>query len=104
MDELLARLAGFRGDDDTDLYRADPKARGLDPAAAVTVSVTAREKRPEGEPDAPAREYKLLIGAPDIAAGKLPVQLAGWPRVALLSDRVGGPPASGWLTANFWFT
>lgn len=102
VDELLARLAGFRGDADTDLYRADPKARGLDPAACVAVAVTVREKRPEGEPDAPAREYKLLIGAPDLAAGKLPVQLAGWPRVALVADRVGGPPAPGWLTAKLF--
>ena len=102
VDELLARLAGFRGDADTDLYRADPKARGLDPAACVAVAVTVREKRPEGEPDAPAREYKLLVGAPDLAAGKLPVQLAGWPRVALVADRLGGPPAPGWLTAKLF--
>jgi hypothetical protein len=94
--DLLGRLAGFTGDNYTDLYRADPAARGLDPAACVAVTVVTRERRPDGEPEAPPREYKILIGAPDLAAGKLPVQLAGWPRITLVDDRAG-PPAAGWL-------
>lgn len=102
VEEFISRLASFRGDNDTDLYHAEPKARGLDPATAVTVTVVVREKRPKGKPDAPAREYKLLIGAADLAAGKLAVQLAGWPRITLLSDRLGGPPAPGWLTAKLF--
>ncbi len=92
--EFIDRVATFRGAADTDLYRTDPKARGLDPAACITVTLTVREKRVDG--DGPAREYKILVGAPD--AGKLPVQLAGWPRIALLTDRIaGGPPPTGWL-------
>lgn len=101
VDELINRLTGFRGDVRTDLYRADPKARGLDPASSLTVTLTVREKRPESEPEAPAREYKLLLGTPDFAAGKLPIQLAGWPRVTLVDDRVG-PPAVGWLTPKLF--
>jgi len=102
VEEFVARLAGFQGNPDSDLYSADPKARGLDPAACVTVTVVAREKRPDGEPEAPAREYALRIGTPDLAAGKLPVQLAGWPRITLISDRLGGAPAAGWLTEKLF--
>lgn len=102
VEEFISRIAGFRGDTDTDLYRADPKARGLDPAECITVTVVTRDKRPEGEPDAPSREYKLRIGTPDFAAGKLPVQLAGWPRIALVADRTGGPPPVGWLAPKFF--
>jgi hypothetical protein len=99
--EFIGRLAGFTGDSSTDLYRADPKARGLDPAGCIAVTVVTREKRPEGEPDAPPHEYKLLVGTPDLAAGKLPVQLAGWPRVTLVDDRTG-PPAAGWLVPKLF--
>jgi hypothetical protein len=98
VEELVNRLADFRGEPDADLYRADPKSRGLDPASCVTVTRTAREKRPEGEPEAPSREYKIRIGAPDLAGGKLPVQLAGWPRITLVSDRsTEAAAAAGWL-------
>jgi hypothetical protein len=95
--EFVSRLAGFSGDPATDLYDADLQARGLDPKECVTITVTVRERRPEKAPDAPAREYKFLIGKPDLGAGTLPVQLAGWPRVTLLSDRVGQQP-TGWLS------
>jgi hypothetical protein len=101
VDEFINLLAGFNGDSATDLYRADPKARGLDPAKCVSVTITARENRPDGEPDAPARESKLLIGQPDLAAGKLPVQLVGWPRITLVDDRTGPPPA-GWLAEKLF--
>jgi hypothetical protein len=102
VEEFVDRLAGFRADADSDLYFTDPKARGLDPAKCVVVTVTAREKRPEGEPDAPAREYKLLVGAADLAAGKLPIQLAGWPRITLVNDRLGGADQTGWLTSKLF--
>lgn len=95
--EFVSRLAGFNGDTATDLYRADPKARGLDPNTCVTIVVTVSEKRPERAPAAPTREYKFLIGAPDLAAGTLPVQLDGWPRITQLSDRSGTQP-TGWLS------
>jgi hypothetical protein len=101
VEEFVGRLAGFGGDPYSDLYKADPKARGLDPAAGVSVSVVARERRPEGEPDAPAREYKLLVGTPDLSAGKLPIQLSGWPRIALVADRTGGA-ATGWLAPKLF--
>ncbi|MFM8275023.1 MAG: DUF4340 domain-containing protein, partial [Gemmata sp.] len=103
--DLLNRLAGFRGDPTTDLYGADPKARGLDPAVATTVTIRTQEKRPEGDPDAPVRTETLLVGAPDYASGKLPLQLAGWPRVSLVEDRVSsGPPGAdaGWLVPKLF--
>ncbi|MDY3563698.1 DUF4340 domain-containing protein [Gemmata sp. JC673] len=102
VEDLLGKLAGFRGATDTDLYKADPKARGLDPASATLVTITAREKRPEGEPEAPAREYKLLIGTPDFTKGTFPAQLAGWPRVALIDDRVPGAADAGWLVPKLF--
>ncbi len=86
--ELVNRLANFRGDAWTNLYSADAKARGLDPATATTITVVTREPRPAGEPDAPSREHKLLVGTPDFATGKFPLQLAGWPRVTLAEDRL----------------
>ncbi|MBY0459382.1 MAG: DUF4340 domain-containing protein, partial [Gemmataceae bacterium] len=98
VDELLNRLVSFRGDPLADRYPADPKAEGLDPATATSVTVRVREKRPDGEPDAPAREYKMLLGAPDLAKGRFPVQLSGWPRVAFLDDRLPTGPNAGWLT------
>src|SRR5579883_1361348 len=102
VEEFIGRLANFRSDVDADLYRADLKARGLDPGLCISVTIVAREKRPEGEPDAPSREYTLRIGSPDFAAHKLPVQLAGWPRVTLLPDRIESAPVTGWLTPVFF--
>jgi hypothetical protein len=101
VETFINRIADFNGDNYTDLYGADPKARGLDPSSCVTVTVIAREKRPDGEPDAPTREYKVLIGKPDFATGKLPVQLAGWPRITLVADRAGAP-ATGWLAPKLF--
>lgn len=100
VDDLVARLANFRGEAQTDLYSADPRARGLDPTTATVITVVVREKRPDKEPEAPAREYKLYVGAPDFAKGKLPLQLAGWPRITLADDILAtGPPGAdtGWL-------
>ncbi len=105
VDDLINRLANFRGDSSTDLYSADPKAQGLDPATATAITVVVREKRPEGEPDEPARELKLYVGAPDFAKGKMPLQLAGWPRITLADDRIAtGPPGAevGWLTPKLF--
>lgn len=96
VEEFIGRLTGFNGNPDTDLYGNDAKPRTPDPATSVAITVVTREKRPDGDPDAPPREHKILIGAPDFAKGKLPVQLAGWPRVTLVPDRSGPPPA-GWL-------
>lgn len=93
--DLLDKLGDFRGDVRTDAFRGPP----LDPARCVALTVTTRAKRPEGEPDAPAREYTMLVGPPE-ADGMLPVQLAGWPRVARAADRTG-PPPQGWLGALF---
>ncbi|HEY1191168.1 MAG TPA: DUF4340 domain-containing protein [Gemmata sp.] len=103
VEDLIAKLAGFRGNVETDLYKADPQKSGLDPATAITVTVTARAPRPEGEPEAPARVYTLHIGAPDFAKGQFPVQLAGWPRIARIEDRVAGAPeATGWLAPKLF--
>jgi hypothetical protein len=98
VEELISRITNLRGDPTTDLYRADPRSRGLDPDRCVRITLLAREKRPAGEPDAPAREYTILVGTPDFAQAQLPVQLAGWPRITLVKDRLATTTAkSSWL-------
>ncbi len=103
VEELINRLAEFRGTPANDLYRADPKARGLDPASCIAITLATREKRPDGHPDAPTRAYTIRIGTPDLAAGTLPVQLAGWPRITLIADRSTEVAAAvGWLAPTLF--
>ncbi|MCS6865314.1 MAG: DUF4340 domain-containing protein [Gemmataceae bacterium] len=97
VEDLLSRLANLRGDPTTDLYRTDPLQRGLDPERCVRISLVVREKRPAGEPDAPSREYTILVGTPDFAQAQLPVQRAGWPRISLVKDRIASSTDSSWL-------
>ena len=85
----------------------DPKEAAV-PDPATTVTVTAREKRADDQPAAPARTYTLRVGRPEpdrvgvtaaaasgplaaltaLAAGQdgVLVQLQGWPRVGRVED------------------
>lgn len=98
---LLDQLANLRAAGD------DPKDAAV-PAPATTVTIIAREKRPEGEPAAPARTVTLKVGRPEpdrvgvtaaAASGPLAalaalaagpqgalVQLDGWPRVSRVEE------------------
>ena len=94
VDELLKQLAGFRSDRPENMtYPATP------PVPDTRITVVAREKRAEGEPDAPARMYDLQIGKPETGKRLLPVQLAGWPRVTLVSDKLGPDELDSWVDA-----
>jgi hypothetical protein len=92
--DLLEKLGAFRGDPVADTFAGAP----VDAAKGVTITVRAREKRAKGEPEAPARTYEVRVAS--AGAGKLAVQLAGWPRVARADD-TAGPPPQGWLGALF---
>jgi hypothetical protein len=92
--DLLEKLGEFRGDNPTDTFAGAP----VDAAKGAIVTVRAREKRAKGEPEAPARTYDVRVGS--ATAGKLAVQLAGWPRVARADD-TAGPPPQGWLGSLF---
>ncbi len=92
--DLLDKLGAFRGDNPADTFAGAP----VDAAKSVALTVRAREKRAKGEPDAPARTYEVRVAS--ASAGKLAVQLAGWPRVVRAPDSAG-PPPQGWLGALF---
>ncbi len=92
--DLLSRLTAFSADDDRRKYtREDAAARG------TTVTVTARENRAKGEPDAPDRVYELRLGPPDRVKRQLPVWLAGRSRITLADDRTGPDPLDSWVGA-----
>jgi hypothetical protein len=94
VEELLGELSGFRasGSEHTQ-YPAEP------PAAETRVTLVLREPRPEGEPDAPAREITLLVGKPDPIKRRVPVSLAGWPRVTLADDTLGPDDPDSWIVS-----
>ncbi len=92
VNELLARLAGLRADaPDRHTYPSQPLT------AQTRVTVLARERRAENEPDAPTRTYQLQLGKPDLAKRLLPVALAGNPRVTLADDQLGPDPLDSWV-------
>ena len=95
--ELLNLLAGFRADSPE---RISYPAKSPDVETVITI--TSREKRAEGEPDAPARTITLQLGKPDYVKNLLPVQLQGWPRVTLVSDKYGPDDLDSWVTATFF--
>ena len=74
------------------LYPAEPAK----PSTRVTI-ITARQA-PDGEPDGPAHELTLLLGPPNYAKRQLPVQLAGWPRIALVDNNLGSNDSNSWVT------
>ena len=94
VNELLDQLSGFR---------ATGPERTIYPADAMPVetrvAITTRDKRPEGDPDGPAREFTLLLGKPDFAKRRLLVQLAGWPRVTLADNALGPDDPDAWVSA-----
>jgi hypothetical protein len=91
--ELVGRLAGLRAESPSRRsYTEPPKGE------AMRVTVSARERRADGEPDAPARQYELVIGRPEPAKQLLPVAVAGRPRVSLVGDLIPGDPDS-WIGA-----
>jgi hypothetical protein len=90
--ELLEQLAGFHSEG------ADQASYPTTPLTGETrIAIVAREKRAEGEPDAPARTFRLNVGKPDFVKRLLPVQLEGWPRVTLVSDRRGPADLDSWV-------
>lgn len=92
VNELLDQLSGFRaGEPDRTLYPAEPSK----PTARITIIT--RDKRPEGEPDGPAHELTLLVGTPNYAKRQLPVQLVGWPRVALVDNNLDPNDSNSWV-------
>ena len=97
VNELLDQLSGFRaGDPDRTLYPAQA------PKAVTRITIITRDKRPEGESDGPAREFTLLLGPPNFAKRQLPVQLDGWPRVALIDNTLGPDDLNSWVTAQLF--
>ncbi|MBA4063345.1 MAG: hypothetical protein C0501_06455 [Isosphaera sp.] len=93
--DLLSRLAGLSADDPDRRTYPPKKAAAL----GTTVTVTAREIRAKGEPDAPARVYELNLGPPDRVKRVFPVWLAGRERVTLTNDRLGPDPFDSWVGA-----
>jgi hypothetical protein len=91
--ELIEQLSRLRADDPD--RRTHPTAP---PESRYTVTVTAREQRAEGEPDAPERRYELRFGAPD-AKRLLPVSLAGRPAVTQVDNMIGPDDPSSWIGA-----
>ena len=94
VNELLDQLSAFRAPSpDRTAYPA------VAPAAETRITLVTRDRRPEGEPDGPARELTLLIGKPDSAKRRLPVQREGWPRVTFADDSLGSPDPDAWVSA-----
>lgn len=91
VDELLGQLAGLQAAGADVVVGGDPKAFDLDPAG-TTVALTVREKRPDDQPRAPEQRFTLLVGKPDATTKKLPVQVAGWPRISLVGNESGPDP------------
>jgi hypothetical protein len=89
--ELLDRLASLRADNLERQTSPEPL-----PAARSTITITAREKRAENEPDAPAREYRLTFSNAD-AKRLLPVRVNSVPRVTLIDNKLGPDDPSSWI-------
>jgi hypothetical protein len=97
VNELIEQIAGFRADGpDRFTYPTNV------PAPETLITIVAREKRAEGEPEAPSRTYNIQVGKADVFKHLLPVQLTGWPRVALVSDKLGPDDPNSWLGSIFF--
>ena len=94
VNELLDQLGDFRASGpDRVIYPSD-----LQPIQ-TRITIVTRDKRPDGDPDGPAREMTLLIGKPDFTKRRFPVQLAGWQRVTLADDLLGPDEPDAWVSA-----
>jgi Domain of unknown function (DUF4340) len=92
--ELLTRLAGLRADSASRReYKDTPRA------ALFSITIVAREKRAEGEPDAPARVFNLRAGYPNTVKHLLPVWLVGQQRESLVDDRLGPDAPDSWISS-----
>ncbi|WP_439620292.1 DUF4340 domain-containing protein [Gemmata sp.] len=92
VNELIEQLSRLRADG------PDRRTHGAVPEGRYAATVTAREARADGEPDAPERQYELRFGAPD-ARRLLPVSLAGRPAVTLIDNKLGPDDPSSWIGA-----
>lgn len=97
VNELLNQLAAFRSDKPDQITY--PKNA---PTPETFITIVAREKRAEGEPDAPARTFNLKVGKPDSIKRLLPIQLEGWPRVTLASDQLGPEDPESWIGSKLF--
>jgi hypothetical protein len=125
VEELLNQLANLQAAGPDDVI-ADPdlKAFGLDfrETSATGVGLVLREKRAEGQPEAPVRSMYLVVGRPNVEprrqataavvsaalttwieinpepGAKVPVHLNDWPRVDLVANQSGPDPKNS-LTA-----
>jgi hypothetical protein len=59
---------------------------GLDAAAGTKVVVNTQIEVPDGDEKPPIRSFTFVIGKLDAEKKKLPVQVAGWPRVNFVDD------------------
>ncbi len=89
VNELLGRLSGLRAD-----RRTYPNPL---PDHHTVITVTAREKRAEGEPDARARRYTLVLGPTDAVKRLLPVRPDNSLRVTLVDDKLGPGDPDSWI-------
>ncbi|HEV3438430.1 MAG TPA: DUF4340 domain-containing protein [Gemmata sp.] len=97
VNELLDQIAGFRSDrPDHTTYPTNA------PTPDTFITIVVREKRAEGEADAPPHTFNLQIGKPDAIKRLLPIQVMGWPRVTLVSDKLGPDGLDSWFTSTFY--
>jgi hypothetical protein len=71
----------------------------LAPSPTTQVTLTLRERRPEGEPEAPTRQVTLQIANPDVVKQLLPVAVAGTQRLTLVNNRLSSDTTDSWLGA-----
>jgi hypothetical protein len=93
VDELLDQLAALHAlDRGRAVYSGDQSPGG------TRITMVLRDRRPEGEPDGPAREVTLLVGKADYSTRRLPIQRAGWPRISLVDNTLGPDGRDSWVT------
>lgn len=87
VDELLNSLSGLEARSARSDIADEPRAEfGIDAKDGTKVTVRTRDKRPDDQPPGPEHTFTFLIGKPDAAAKKLPVQVEGWGRINLVDN------------------
>ncbi|MCE9565343.1 MAG: DUF4340 domain-containing protein [Planctomycetes bacterium] len=95
--ELIDQLTQFRADSaDRRTYPAK------EPTSRTTATVTARENRAEGEPDAPERKYELHLGTNETDPSLLAVFLPDRRRVTLVEYRLGPDDPTSWIASRLF--
>ena len=92
VNELLDQLTGLRASQFNDIRFVDNL-----PSPPTQVTVVVRESRAEGEPEAPTRQFTLLIDTPDSVKQLLPVAVAGTQRLTLVNNRLSSADSDSWL-------